>query len=244
MRLHVNIDHVATIRNLRDTPYPDPIEAALAAEQAGADGITAHLREDRRHIRDADMRRLRASITTLLNMEMAATDEMIAVAGEIHPDVVTVVPERRQELTTEGGLDVLATRPQLAKLTRACQTHRIKVSLFVEPDLEQIRACRDLGAAQIELHTGHYALTEGTLRTEALSQLRQAAEFGHDLGMEVAAGHGLTFQNLVDVAALPRIVEMNIGHAIIADSILLGLVEAVRRFRIAAERGEAARVGS
>ncbi|HEY3497053.1 MAG TPA: pyridoxine 5'-phosphate synthase [Polyangiaceae bacterium] len=241
VRLHVNIDHVATLRNARGTVYPDPVLAAQLCELAGADGITAHLREDRRHIRDDDIVRLRRSLTTLLNLEMAATDEMIAAAERVRPDVVTLVPERREELTTEGGLDVIAARAQVEKVARACRASGIKLSLFIAADLAQIEASRDLGAHQIELHTGEYAEARGAARAETLSRLAQGARHAQKLGLEVAAGHGLTRENVGAITAIPEIEELNIGHAVIADAVMLGISQAVRDLRAAVERGAAAR---
>ncbi len=241
VRLHINIDHVATVRNARGTLYPDPVLAAGICELAGADGITAHLREDRRHMRDADIERLRASLVTTLNLEMAATDEMIAIAERIRPDVITLVPERRAELTTEGGLDVLATRAQVEKTAKSASALGIKLSLFVAADAAQIEASRDLGARQIELHTGEYAHARGRARAEALSRLARGARHAQKLGLEVAAGHGLTRENVAAVTAIPEIEELNIGHAIIADAVLVGLDRAVRDMRTAIERGVSAR---
>jgi pyridoxine 5-phosphate synthase len=237
VRLHINIDHVATLRNARGTVYPDPVLAAQLCELAGADGITAHLREDRRHIRDEDIAQLRRALTTLLNLEMAATDEMIAVAERVRPDVVTLVPERRQELTTEGGLDVLAARAQVEKAARACETCGIKLSLFIAADTRQIEASRDLGARQVELHTGEYAEARGALRAETLARLALGAEQARKLGLEVAAGHGLTRDNVGAVTAIPEVEELNIGHAVIADAVMVGLSQAVRDLRAAVDRG-------
>jgi pyridoxine 5-phosphate synthase len=241
IRLHINIDHVATLRNARGSPYPDPVFAAKLCEVAGADGITAHLREDRRHIRDDDIERLRASLVTPLNLEAAPVDEMIAIAERVVPEAVTLVPERREERTTEGGLDVLAARAQVQKAALMCERAGVKLSLFIEADTEQIRASRDLGARQIELHTGDYALAQGTARAERLTRLRSAAVEAHRLGLEVAAGHGLTVHNLVDIAAISEVVELNIGHAAISDALFVGLERAVRAFRKAIERGLARR---
>jgi len=237
VRLHINIDHVATLRNARGTVYPDPVLAAQLCELAGADGITAHLREDRRHIRDDDIVRLRKSLTTLLNLEMAATDEMIAVAERVRPDVITLVPERREELTTEGGLDVIATRSQVEKAARACAANGIKLSLFIAADLEQIEASRALGAGQIELHTGEYAEARGPARAETLARLALGARHAKKLGLEVAAGHGLTRDNVGAITAIPEVEELNIGHAVIADAVMVGLSQAVRDLRAAVERG-------
>jgi len=237
VRLHINIDHVATIRNARGTVYPDPVLAAGICELAGADGITAHLREDRRHIRDADIERLRQSLTTVLNLEMAATDEMIAIAQRIVPDVVTLVPERREELTTEGGLDVIAARDQVAKAARACELSGIKLSLFVAADPAQIQASRELGARQVELHTGEYANARGAERAGELSRLAHGARLARQLGLEVAAGHGLTRDNVAAIVGIAEVEELNIGHAVVADAVLVGLDRAVRDLRAAVDRG-------
>jgi pyridoxine 5-phosphate synthase len=236
IRLHVNVDHVATLRNARGTDYPDPVLAAQLCELAGADGITAHLREDRRHIRDADMRRLRGAVSTLLNMEMAATDEMQALALELRPEVVTLVPERRQERTTEGGLDLVGTRSRIDAMARALRSAGIKLSLFIAPDLRQIDLSRELGADQVELHTGEYCNASGAQRARHLEDLRRAAARAHERGLEVAAGHGLTRHNLIAVCEIPEIVELNIGHALISDAIFLGLQGAVRDYRSAIAR--------
>ena len=237
VRLHINIDHVATVRNARGTAYPDPVLAAGICELAGADGITAHLREDRRHMRDGDIERLRAALTTTLNLEMAATDEMLGVVERVRPDVVTLVPERRAELTTEGGLDVLATRGAVEKVQKTTGALGIKLSLFIAADAAQIEASRALGARQIELHTGEYAHARGAERVEALARLARGAALAKKLGLEVAAGHGLTRENVVAVTAIPEIEELNIGHAVIADAVLVGLDRAVRDMRIAIQRG-------
>ncbi len=241
VRLHINIDHVATLRNARGTRYPDPVLAAGICEQAGADGITAHLREDRRHIRDDDMARLRAAVTTLLNMEMAATDEMIAIAERVRPEVITLVPERREEQTTEGGLDVAGQRAAVARAVDAARRAGIKVSLFIAADEKAVRASKDLGAQQIELHTGDYCHRPSN---EELARLARAARLGREIGLEVAAGHGLTRHNVVAVTAIPEIEELNIGHAVIADAVMVGLPEAVRGFREAIERGVRMRPGA
>jgi pyridoxine 5-phosphate synthase len=241
LRLHVNVDHVATIRNARGTVYPDPVLAAELCELAGADGITAHLREDRRHIKDDDIQRLRRSLTTVLNLEMAATEEMIEIAERIRPDVITLVPERREELTTEGGLDVVLAKSRVEKAAEMCKKTGIKLSLFVEADQEQLAASRDLGAHQVELHTGEYARTRGSERALVLSRLAQAARLAQKLGLEVAAGHGLTRENVPAIAAIAEIAELNIGHSVIADAVLVGMDRAVRDLRDAIARGLAAR---
>jgi pyridoxine 5-phosphate synthase len=234
IRLHINIDHVATVRNARGTDYPDPVLAAQLCEQAGADGITAHLREDRRHIIDRDVERLRESVATLLNLEMAATDEMIAIARRIRPDVITFVPERREERTTEGGLDVRGQRAAVEKALAMAKEEGIKTSLFIAAEKPDIEVSKELGADQIELHTGDYCHAPNT---DELDRLRASAEHARSLGIEVAAGHGLTRHNVIDVAAIPAIEELNIGHAVIADAIFVGLPQAVRDYRAAVERG-------
>lgn len=234
IRLHVNIDHVATVRNARGTAYPDPLFAAQLCEAAGADGITAHLREDRRHIRDDDVERLRKGISTRLNLEMAATDEMIAIAERIRPDVITLVPERREERTTEGGLDVVSGGSQLGTMVKALADAGIKVSLFIAADEAQIRASKELGAAQIELHTGEYAHHPDD--PSELERLRRGAALAASLGLEVAAGHGLTLTNVPALVGIPEIVELNIGHAMIADAIFMSLAGSVRAMLAATRR--------
>ncbi len=230
MRFHVNIDHIATLRNARGTTYPDPVEGARLCEIAGADGITAHLREDRRHIRDDDVERLRKSVTTLLNLEMAATDEMLEIALRVRPDVITLVPERREERTTEGGLDVLRARVQIEKIARLCRERGIKLSLFIEGEPDQIRASHALGAAQVELHTGEYCLANDAARARELDKIVKGAAFAHGLGLEVAAGHGLTRDNVQDIARIAAIRELNIGHAVVSDAVFMGLERAVQAF--------------
>jgi pyridoxine 5-phosphate synthase len=213
------------------------VAAAALCELAGADGITAHLREDRRHIKDDDIARLRTAITTLLNLEMGATDEMSAIAERVGPDVVTLVPERRQELTTEGGLDVRATRAAVEKVANMCAGRKIKLSLFIAPDEAQVRLSREIGATQVEFHTGEYSHKQGTERAAELERLQRAATLARSLGLEVAAGHGLTRFNVLDIAAIPEIEELNIGHSVIADAVLVGLDRAVRDLRTAIDRG-------
>ncbi|CAN5509859.1 pyridoxine 5'-phosphate synthase [soil metagenome] len=242
VRLHVNIDHVATVRNARGTVYPDPVAAARVCLEAGAHGITAHLREDRRHIKDDDLRRLRTELPhgALLNMECAATDEMLAIAKAIKPEVVTLVPERREERTTEGGLDVVAGGSQLGMIVRALAASGIKVSMFIAADEAQIRASKAVGASQIELHTGEYAhkVTPTDVAAE-LARLRRGAELGAALALEVAAGHGLTLANVPALVAIPQIVELNIGHAMIADALFLSLAGSVRAMLEAIRLGRA-----
>jgi pyridoxine 5-phosphate synthase len=238
LRLHINVDHVATLRNARGTPYPDPVRAAAICLASGADGITAHLREDRRHIKDDDMDRLRASVRATLNMEMAATDEMIAIATRVRPDVVTLVPERREERTTEGGLDVIGGGDALAAGIQRLVDAKIKVSLFIAADDAQVKASRDRGVQQIELHTGEYAHAFGTSNeAKELDRLARAAKLGHSLGLEVAAGHGLTLANVPALVRVPEIVELNIGHAVIADAVFLSLAGAVHAMKTACSRG-------
>ena len=231
MRLHVNVDHVATVRNARGTPYPDPVHAARVCLEAGANGITAHLREDRRHIVDDDMTRLREVVLlpAILNMECAATDEMLVIATRLRPDCVTLVPERREERTTEGGLDVIAGGKKIGEHVRALRDAKIKVSLFIAPDAAQVRAAKELGAAQIELHTGEYAhaFTTPTEKKE-LARLADAARLGESLDMEVAAGHGLTRDNVGPLMRISEIVELNIGHAMISDALFLSMAGSVR----------------
>jgi len=242
MRLHINIDHVATVRNARGTPYPDPVEAARVCLDAGADGITAHLREDRRHIRDADVERLRGTLRALFNLEMAATDEMIAIACRVLPDVVTLVPERREERTTEGGLEVAKAPPALRAHIEQLRAADIKVSLFIAADLAQVDASAALGVEQIELHTGEYAHAAGDASAEQeLARLATAARHGRELGLEIAAGHGLTTKNLPALMAIPELVELNIGHAVIADAIFSGLPATVRAMLSAIAKGRAPR---
>lgn len=236
VRLHVNIDHVATVRNARGEKYPDPVLAAQLCEASGADGITAHLREDRRHIRDDDVERLRVAVTTLLNLEMAATREMIAIAERIRPDVITLVPERREERTTEGGLDVAGQRAAIEVAVAMAKRAGIKVSLFIAADEASVLASREVGAQQIELHTGEYCHAKGAQVARELGRLRSAAEKAKSLGLEVAAGHGLTRHNVGPVVAIPELEEVNIGHSVIADAVFLGLDRSVRDLAAAIRR--------
>ncbi|MGM3425666.1 pyridoxine 5'-phosphate synthase [Pseudomonas benzopyrenica] len=225
--LGVNIDHVATLRQARGTRYPDPVKAALDAEEAGADGITLHLREDRRHIQERDVRLLRDLLQTRMNLEVALTAEMLAFAREIRPEHVCLVPERREELTTEGGLDVVGQVQRIRDAIAALPAS--EVSLFIDPDLQQIQAAKDSGAPVIELHTGRYAEAE-TQEEQAheLQRLAKAVEFATGLGLVVNAGHGLHYHNVQPIAALPGINELNIGHAIVAQAVFVGFKQAVR----------------
>ncbi|WGW00775.1 pyridoxine 5'-phosphate synthase [Vibrio sp. YMD68] len=226
--LGVNIDHIATLRNARGTKYPDPVHAAEIAERAGADGITIHLREDRRHIVDRDVRLLRETLQTRMNLEMAVTDEMVGIALETKPEFVCLVPEKREELTTEGGLDVAGQLEKIKAATEKLTNAGIKVSLFIDADREQIDAAKATGAPYIELHTGHYAeaKTEADQQDE-LKKIAAAASYADDLGIVVNAGHGLTYHNVAPIAALPEIYELNIGHSIMGRAVFDGLSKSV-----------------
>ncbi len=231
-RLGVNVDHVATLRQSRRTNYPDPVAAAVLCELAGADQITIHLREDRRHIQERDLQIMRKTVTTRLNLEMAATQEMVKIAYEVKPDVVTLVPERREELTTEGGLDVVGGRDAVRKAVKTLRDAEIKVSLFIDPDLDQVKAAHRAEAEVVELHTGRYCDARlASDRRKELSRLVDACKAAAKLGLEVAAGHGLSYQNVGPVAAIPEIEELNIGHAIVARAVLVGMERAVREMR-------------
>ncbi len=234
-RLGVNIDHVATLRNARGGAYPDPVRAALLAEKAGADGITAHLREDRRHIRDADIDALMDALTTPLNFEMAATAEMQAIALRHKPHAVCIVPERREERTTEGGLEVAKDQNKMADFIAPLADAGCRVSLFVAPDEAQLEASKRVGAAVVELHTGAYcdfhADGDFDARDAELERLTRGAAFAHDLGLEVHAGHGLTFDNVAPIAALPAVKELNIGHFLIGESVFMGMEAAIKEMR-------------
>ena len=228
MRLAVNVDHFATLRQARRSDEPDPVLAALLAEQAGAEGIVIHLRGDRRHIQERDLRLLRGAVKTKLNREMAASEEMKTLALEVRPDVVSLVPERREELTTEGGLNVRGARPALGPFIRELQKAGIRVSTFVDPDAEQIRACARAGVNLIEINTGKYAdLKPGPARDKARQKVRAAARLGRRLGLEVHAGHGLDYRNVAEIVALPEISELSIGFSIVARAAVVGVVRAV-----------------
>jgi pyridoxine 5-phosphate synthase len=232
IRLGVNIDHVATIRQARGGREPDPAWAAAIAELAGADGITVHLREDRRHIQDRDLRVLRETVQTRLNLEAAVAPEIVAIALEVRPDQVTFVPERREELTTEGGLDVLGQRDRVAEAVARCRDAGLSVSLFIDPDPAQVAAARDLGAEAVELHTGRYAdAAEGPARARELEALASAGREAVAAGLHLHAGHGLNYQNTPDVARLPRMAELNIGHSLVARAVFVGLGRAVREMK-------------
>jgi pyridoxine 5-phosphate synthase len=229
--LGVNIDHIANVRQARRTVEPDPVTLALLAELGGADGITVHLREDRRHIQERDVELLRATVRSRLNLEMAATAEMQAIAQRLRPDMVTLVPERREEVTTEGGLDVRAQLPALTDLTGALQEVGIGVSLFVDPDPAQLEACRQAGARWVELHTGRYAEATWSRQAEELARLEEATALARELGLRVNAGHGLTYQNVEPIATIPGMEELNIGHTIVARALAVGLEQAVRQMK-------------
>lgn len=238
--LGVNIDHIATVRNARGVSYPDPVQAAAVAEQAGADGITVHLREDRRHITDRDVELLSQTLQTRMNFEMAMTSEMIAIAKRINPTFVCLVPEKREELTTEGGLDVAGQLSRCKDVVTELTEAGILVSLFIDADSKQIAAAKQVGAPYIELHTGHYAETTGAAQQEALEHIQQGAKEARELGLIVNAGHGLHYHNTQAIAAIPELYELNIGHAIMARAMFSGLDLAVRDMKqllIEARRG-------
>ncbi|MFP1950362.1 pyridoxine 5'-phosphate synthase [Lonsdalea quercina] len=230
--LGVNIDHIATLRNARGTAYPDPVQAAFIAEQAGADGITVHLREDRRHITDRDVRLLRQTIQTRMNLEMAVTDEMVAIACELQPHFCCLVPEKRQEVTTEGGLDVAGQQEKMQDAVKKLKAAGINVSLFIDPDRAQIDAAVACAAPYIELHTGAYADADGDeARQNEFERIRDAATYAAAKGIRVNAGHGLTYHNVQPIAALPEMHELNIGHSIIGRAVMSGLPAAVAEMK-------------
>ncbi|MEE9389803.1 MAG: pyridoxine 5'-phosphate synthase [Candidatus Aminicenantaceae bacterium] len=236
MKLAVNVDHIATIREARRSDEPEPVLAALLSEQAGADGIVCHIRGDRRHIKERDLRLFRQVLKTKLNVEMAATEEMKKLALEIKPDVVSLVPEREEELTTEGGLDVISIEQHLASHIQELKNTGIRVSIFVDPDLKQIETCHKVGVDLIEINTGKYAdLKSGEERQKALDEIRKAAEFGHKLGLEIHAGHGLDYRNVRPVADIPEITEFSIGFSIVARAAIVGIEEAVKEMIVLIE---------
>jgi pyridoxine 5-phosphate synthase len=230
MRLGINIDHVATLRNARGGDAPDPLRAALIAKEAGADIITAHLREDRRHIRDKDMERLKAECGLPLNMEMAVTDEMTAIALRIKPHAVCLVPERRQEITTEGGLDVIGHFEKIKSCVGILQNAGIEVSLFISPDIAQLDAAKKTACKAIELHTGSYA-DAGDKQMAELKRLEDGAQHAHNMGIQVHAGHGLTYDNVAAIAAIKPIVELNIGHFLMGEALFVGMHASVQRMK-------------
>jgi len=230
--LGVNIDHVATLRQARGTRYPDPVQAAIEAEQAGADSITLHLREDRRHIQDRDVHMLKDILQTKMNLEMAVTDEMLAIAEKVRPADCCLVPERREELTTEGGLDVAGQQSRIHEACQRLAEAGVRVSLFIDAELAQIEAAVACGAPVIEIHTGHYAdAVDETIAKEELARIERAVQLSAEAGLQVNAGHGLHYHNTAAIARLPQVVELNIGHAIIARAVFVGLQEAVREMK-------------
>ena len=243
LRLGVNLDHVATIRNARGGPHPDPVRAAKLAAGAGADGITAHLREDRRHISDHDINRLSSEISLPLNLEMAATEEMLEIALRHNPNATCIVPEKREEVTTEGGLDAIGGFDHLQGFVTSLQERGIRVSLFLDPEPEQLAAAAKLGADIVEMHTGAYVEAVGEARADQLQKLQECAALGAELGLEMHAGHGLTFDNVADVAAIPQVVELNIGHFLVGEAIFSGLDSSIRRMRALMDEARARAAG-
>jgi pyridoxine 5-phosphate synthase len=239
LRLGVNIDHVATIRNARGGPHPDPLRAAELAASAGADGLTIHLREDRRHITDDDLARLKAAVALPINLEMAATEEMLAIALAARPNACCIVPERRAERTTEGGLDAHGGHNHLQPIIRRLRDGDMRVSLFIEADPRQIEAAARLGADIVELHTGRYCHLQADERAAELARLAAGAQLAHDLGLEVHAGHGLSYETVGAVAAIPQLCELNIGHFIIGEAVFIGLVPAIQAMRAAMDAARA-----
>jgi pyridoxine 5-phosphate synthase len=231
LHLGVNVDHVATLRQARRTTYPDPLFAALVAEQAGADSITIHLREDRRHIQDRDVRMCKDALQTRLNLEMAATEEMVNIALDVRPSDCCLVPERREEVTTEGGLDVVAHEAALRSICARLTDAGIRVSLFIDPDAAQLDAARRIGAPVVELHTGAYAESHAEKRAQEFRRIQEAAQYGQALGLTVHAGHGLNYHNVQPIAALAPIVELNIGHSIVARAVIDGMHKAVAEMK-------------
>ncbi len=230
MRLGINVDHVATVRQTRRIEIPDPVEAALLAEKGGADGITVHLREDRRHIQERDVERLRERLATKLNLEMAVTPEMLEYAERIRPDDVCLVPERREELTTEGGLNVIVHRAKVKETVDRLQGAGIHVNLFIDAQAKQIEVSREIGAHGVEIHTGQYCDASGDRKRE-LEEVESAASLAHRLGLEVHGGHGLNYENVLPIVSIPEIVELNIGHSIIARAIMVGMERAVMEMK-------------
>jgi len=239
LELGINIDHVATLRNARGTAYPDPLKAAHLAEEAGADLITLHLREDRRHIKDADLIALRPLIQTRMNLECAVTPEMIHIACRVQPHDVCLVPEKREEVTTEGGLDVLGYFEAVKTATTQLKAAGIRVSLFIDPEEKQIQAAKDVGATVVELHTGRYADLSGDQQKQELERIRKAAQFGKSIGLRVNAGHGLNESNVIPVAAIAELSELNIGHAIVAEALFKGWQNAITHMKTLMAQGRA-----
>ena len=237
LELGINIDHIATLRNARGTIYPDPIRAARLAEEAGADLITLHLREDRRHIKDADLIALRPLIQTRMNLECAVTPEMLAIACKIQPHDVCLVPEKREEVTTEGGLDVIGHFDAVKAATTQLNNAGIRVSLFIDPEEKQIKAAKDCGASVVELHTGRYADENGTAQLAELERIKKAAQYGVSIGLRVNAGHGLNEDNVLPIAAIDELSELNIGHAIVAEAVFKGWQKAIKDMKSLMNQG-------
>ncbi len=231
IRLGINVDHVATVRQARLANYPDPVEAALLAEKAGADGITVHLREDRRHIQERDVEQLRAKVKTKVNLEMAVTPGMVALAERLRPDDACFVPEKRQELTTEGGLDAVTHAAKIKHAVTTLQSCGVQVSLFIDPVRRQIECAKKIGAHAIEIHTGTYCNADASTRENERGAIAEAASLAASLGLEVHAGHGLDYENVLPIARIPEIVELNIGHSIIARAVIVGIEQAVREMK-------------
>ncbi|HVO93671.1 MAG TPA: pyridoxine 5'-phosphate synthase [Terriglobales bacterium] len=231
VRLGVNVDHVATLRQARGIDVPDPVEAALLAEQAGADGITVHLREDRRHIQERDVRQLRERVRTKVNLEMAVTAAIVAFAESVRPDDACFVPEKREELTTEGGLDIVAHRARVKGAVERLRARGVHVSLFIDPEEAQIKTAAEIGAHAIEIHTGSYCNATGSALEKELASIVSAAALARSLGLEVHAGHGLNYDNVLPIASIPEMVELNIGHSIIARAVIVGIAQAVREMK-------------
>ncbi|QWD64460.1 pyridoxine 5'-phosphate synthase [Polynucleobacter sp. MWH-UH2A] len=240
LELGINIDHVATLRNARGTVYPDPIKAAQLAEEAGADLITLHLREDRRHIKDADLIALRPLIKTRMNLECAITPEMLNIACQVKPQDVCLVPEKREEVTTEGGLDVLGKFDLVKAATKQLQDAGIRVSLFIDPEEKQIQAAKDVGATVVELHTGRYADLSGAQQEAELLRIKKAAQFGKSIGLRVNAGHGLHEGNVIPIAGIAELSELNIGHAIVAEALFKGWQKAIKDMKALMTQGRKA----
>ena len=239
LELGINIDHIATLRNARGTIYPDPLKAARLAEEAGADLITLHLREDRRHIKDADLLALRPLIKTRMNLECAVTPEMLNIACQVKPHDVCLVPEKREEVTTEGGLDVIGHFAAVKAATTQLQNAGIRVSLFIDPEEKQIQAAKDIGATVVELHTGRYADLDGDAQVQELERIRKAAQFGVNIGLRVNAGHGLHEGNVLPIAAIAELSELNIGHAIVAEALFKGWQKAIVDMKALMVKGRA-----
>jgi pyridoxine 5-phosphate synthase len=239
IRLGVNVDHVATVRQARKVEAPDPVEAALLAEKAGADGITVHLREDRRHIQERDVELMRQRLKTKLNLEMAVTPAMVALAEKLRPDDACFVPEKREELTTEGGLDVPANKQKILEAVKRLQDRGIHVSLFIDPQKNQLETAKAVGAYAVEIHTGAYCNAAGAEREKERDAVAAAASLAHSLGLEVHGGHGLNYENVSPIATIPEIVELNIGHSIIARAVIVGIEQAVREMKEILNRARA-----